>query len=279
MSAVAEVISIVAPRPPWKFVGGKRQLLPELHEHVPEKFSHYFEPFFGGGALYWSLRPKKAVVGDANREIVVALQVIKSDVGALITELRRAAAAHLQGRKKFFLKLRASEPSSPLKTAARFMVLNRLGFNGVYRVNGSGKFNVPYGKWKSIPKICDEENLRACAEALKSCVIVCGDFEKVVQGATRGDFVYFDPPYAPASATADFTSYTRDGFTLDDQERLRDLALKLKARGVHVLLSNADVPAVRKLYRIGFLLRKVSARRSVNSNTSKRGKVGELLIW
>ena len=278
-TAVATVVEFHGPRPPWKWAGGKRQLLPELHKHVPEKFGRYFEPFFGGGALFWSLQPKTSTIGDLNIELTAALKCIKSNVSSLIIMLRSFELSHLKRKKVFYLELREDIPHRDVEVAARFITLNRLGFNGLYRVNKSGGFNVPYGKWASTPKVCDEVNLKACSLALRGASIVHGDFAHIVMPARPGDFCYFDSPYWPVSATADFTSYTKDGFDAADQERLRDLALKLKRSGVKVLLSNADMPQVRKLYKQGFEMRRVEARRGINSDATKRGSVGELLIW
>ena len=278
-TAVATVVELHGPRPSWKWAGGKRQLLPELHKHVPEKFGRYFEPFFGGGALFWSLQPKTSTIGDLNVELTTALKEIKNNVGDLIVVLRSFERSHLKRKKAFYLELRDDVPTKGTETAARFITLNRLGFNGLYRVNKSGGFNVPYGKWASTPKVCDEVNLKACSLALRGASIVHGDFAHIVMPARPGDFCYFDSPYWPVSATADFTSYTKDGFDAADQERLRDLALKLKRSGVKVLLSNADMPQVRKLYKQGFEMRRVEARRGINSDATKRGTVGELLIW
>ena len=278
-TAVATVVDLHGPRPFTKWAGGKRQLLPELHKHVPEKFGRYFEPFFGGGALFWSLQSKAATIGDLNQELTTALGQIKGNVGDLIVVLRSFERSHLKRKKVFYLELREDIPHRDVEVAARFITLNRLGFNGLYRVNKSGGFNVPYGKWASTPKVCDEVNLKACSLALRGASIVHGDFAHIVMPARPGDFCYFDSPYWPVSATADFTSYTKDGFDAADQERLRDLALKLKRSGVKVLLSNADMPQVRKLYKQGFEMRRVEARRGINSDANKRGSVGELLIW
>jgi DNA adenine methylase len=157
------------------------------------------------------------------------------------------------------------------------LYLSRIGFNGLWRVNKSGKHNVPFGKYTN-PTICDASNLRAVSAALKQVTLLSGDFETAVAPAVRGDFVYCDPPYWPASHTANFTSYRKDPFGPAEQERLRDTALELKKRGVHVLLSNADVPEIRKLYARGFKIESVQATRNVNSKGDRRGKVGELLI-
>lgn len=277
----AEVIELTSPRPPWKWVGGKRQLIPELSQHVP-RFNRYFEPFFGGGALFWHLAGQGAIaatVNDSNTHLIAALRAIQNDVGEVVSQLRTHERSHARRGKVFYMELRADEPVDVYETGARFITLMRLGFNGLWRVNRSGEFNVPYGKWASVPTICDEANLRRCSLALKGVKILSGDFESCVAMAKRGDFAYFDPPYWPVSDTADFTSYTKEGFGSTEQERLRDLALKLKRAGVSILLSNADVPQVRKLYAKGFSSRRVEARRNVNSVASKRGKVGELLIW
>ena len=286
---IADVISLpTGARSPWKWVGGKRQLLPVLREHVPV-FKRYFEPFAGGAALFFDLArdmgPKKdwAILGDANKSLITAYRCIRDDVSELIMQLRGMERSHLRRKEKFFYELRDDEPTSGMETAARFIALQKLSFNGVYRVNLAGKYNVPYGKWTTIPKVCDESNLRACAKVLRNVRIQHGDFEAIVDGmglyprAGKGDFVYFDSPYVPVGGAADFTTYTAGGFGLEDHERLRDVALRLKKRGVHVLLSNADVPLVRKLYR-GFSLKKVQARRNVNSKATHRGPVAELLI-
>jgi DNA adenine methylase len=278
MSTAATVVELHGPRPFIKWVGGKRQLLHELHKHIPNKYGRYFEPFFGGGALYWSLQPENATIGDINQELTTTLKCIRNNVGELILHLSVFERLHISYNKDFFLDLRARSPVTAVAIAARFITLNRLGFNGLYRVNKSGGFNVPYGKWALTPKVCDGANLRACSAALKHTTILHGEFSEIVLSAKRGDFVYFDPPYWPVSKTANFTSYTTDGFSSEDQERLRDVAAKLKSRGVRVLLSNADVPQVRKLYKHGFEIRRVEARRSINNDSTKRGPVGELLI-
>ena len=174
--------------------------------------------------------------------------------------------------------MRAKNPRilSDWVAAARFIYLNRTCFNGLYRVNKKGMFNVPFGAYTN-PTICDEENLRAVSEALRGTKIISANFEATLETAKRGDVVYCDPPYLPVSITANFTTYTVGGFGLVDQTRLRDVAKALDARGVHVLLSNSDTPLVRKLYK-GFRIEEVQAPRRVNSKAGKRGNVGELLI-
>jgi DNA adenine methylase len=270
-----------AAAPFLKWAGGKRQLLPKIRELVPEDFGDYFEPFIGGGAVFFDLFAggrigRRARLGDSNTELIETYKTVRENVGGLIVSLgahaRRHSAAH-------YYAVRASRTMPGVPRASRMIYLNRTGFNGLYRVNKKGGFNVPFGQYAN-PTICDEENLRACARVLERASIVCADFEKTVLGATgaeRGDFVYFDPPYVPVSETANFTSFTPGGFGPADQQRLADCARRLKSDGVRVLISNADVPFVRKLYK-GFELHRVAARRNINSKGAERGTVGELLI-
>lgn len=269
--------------PLLKFVGGKRQLLPEIRKHVPPKFGCYFEPFVGGGAVFFDLHAAgridakhRAWLGDSNLELITTYSAIETRLEETIGVLRNYEKRHSE---KLFYEMRARPMLPPDKAAvgARMIYLNRTCFNGLYRVNKKGLFNVPFGKYAN-PTICDEANLRACSRAFKVAALSAVDFEEVATDAKRGDFVYLDPPYVPVNPTSNFTSYTKGGFGLADQERLVAVAAKLKKRGVHVLLSNADLPLVRKLYK-GFEMRRVEARRNVNSNGSKRGAVGELLIW
>lgn len=267
-----------------KWAGGKRQLLPEIRKHVPQKFGRYFEPFVGAGAVFFDLFGRThsasevvvrlespAVIGDSNVELMETYHAVQRDVEGLIGRLKAHAGKHSED---YYYKVRAQTGGH---TGARMIYLNRTGFNGLYRVNKKGEFNVPFGRYVN-PTICDEENLRACSRALHRVRLIPRDFETVVTDVERGDFVYFDCPYWPVSESANFTSYTKDGFGADDQQRLRDCALRLKSRGVHVLLSNANVPPVRRLYAKGFRLHKVLARRNINSSASRRGAVGELLI-
>jgi DNA adenine methylase len=272
-------VTIAGARPFLKAVGGKTALLPEILPRLPAKIGTYFEPFLGGGAVFFALAAEKrferAVLGDLNRERMETYSAIWLDVDAVIRELKK----HVYDEKRYYA-VRAQSPVSLSVegAAARHIYLNRTCFNGLFRVNKKGVFNVPFGKYTN-PTICDEENLRAVSAVLRktSATITALDFEKTVFAAKRGDAVYFDPPYAPASETANFTSYTAGGFGPADQERLRDVARKLIDRGVHVLLSNSDTPFVRELYK-GFKLEEVQAPRRVNSKGSKRGNVGELLI-
>lgn len=277
---------LLEPKPFIKYAGGKSQLLPELEKHIPKTIGRYYEPFVGGGAFFYCLcakqptdKPLEAAMGDSNEELILTYKAVCDKPADLIRTLSKYAGRYAVEGEKFYYEARGYNTSGMLKTerAARFIFLNRTCFNGLYRVNKKGEFNVPHGKYKN-PTICDEVTLLTASDALAHTEIWHGDFERTVSTAMRGDFVYFDPPYWPASESADFVSYTKDGFGSADHERLRDCALRLKKKGVHVLLSNADVSAVRKLYK-GFDMRRVEAKRNINSKGGKRGAVGELLIW
>ncbi len=263
-----------AGRPFIKWAGGKRQLLPSLLQHAPPKPPRYFEPFIGGGALFFALRPKRAVLADVNARLIRTYKGVQNDVEEVIRLLR--SYPH---NPTFFYRFREEniDKGSDAEVAAWFIYLNKTGFNGLYRVNRDNRFNVPFGRYAN-PNICDEPTLRACSKALAGTELLVEDFEKVVVKAKRGDFVYFDPPYAPLSTTSSFTSYTSSGFGEAEQTRLRDTAKKLKKRGVRVLLSNSSAPFVRNLYADGFDLIEVLATRVVNSKATARGAIVELLI-
>ena len=263
------------PRPFLKWAGGKRQLLPELLAQLPENRRTYHEPFLGGGALFFKLQPDRAVLSDLNERLVRTYRAVRDDVEAVI-----GALSECRNDKDFYLRTRARDidAAGDVAVAAWFIYLNKTGFNGLYRVNKKGQFNVPFGGYKN-PMICDADNLRACSEVLQGVKILHTDFRHVEEMTEPGDFVYFDPPYVPLSTTASFTSYTRDGFTLEDQTELRDMARNLKHKRVHVLLSNSSVPVIHELYAEGFEQREVYASRAINSDATKRGKVAEALIW
>jgi DNA adenine methylase len=266
-------------KPFVKWVGGKRQLLRQLVEHAPqaEDLGTYYEPFLGGGALFFHLRPARAVLSDSNARLIRTYKGIRDDVDGVIDRLKTYEHLH---DKPFFLKMRSLDvdAQSDAGVAAWFIYLNRTAYNGLYRVNSRNLFNVPFGDYKR-PLICDQETLHACAQALKRAgKIEVQDFAEVVRDATRGDFVYFDPPYAPLTQTSKFTDYTSAGFRDADQVRLRDVALDLKRRGVRVLLSNSSAPRVSKWYK-AFRHVSVSARRSVNCKPGSRGPVQELIIY
>ena len=261
-------------RPFLKWAGGKRQLLGELLRHAPRATARYHEPFLGGGALFFALKPARAVLSDVNLRLIRTYRGVKDDVERVIGLLE--SYPH---DADFYYELREVDIDrrSDAEVAAWFIYLNKTGFNGLYRVNRDNRFNVPFGRY-ARPTICNKATLRACSRALERAEILHLDFEQAVKKARRGDFVYFDPPYVPLSATSSFTSYTSNGFDAGAQTRLRDIAKKLKRSGVRVLLSNSSAPFVRNLYKSGFVLHEVSALRPVNSKATKRGAVTELLI-
>lgn len=264
-----------APKPFVKWAGGKRQLLAQILAQFPKQFRTYHEPFVGGGAVFFALKPRRiAYLSDSNDRLVRSYRGIKENVKEVIALLKQYPKS-----REFFLEMRARDidSASDVEVAAWFIYLNKLAFNGLYRVNSKNKYNVPYGDNENA-SICDEKNLRACSRALARATIEHEDFLEVGRRARKGDLVYFDPPYIPLSTTSYFTSYTVGGFTHADQEKLRDLAIKLKRRGVHVLLSNS--PPAAKLYtaELGFSVTEVLAARAMNSKAELRGKITELLI-
>lgn len=271
------------PKPFVKWVGGKRQLLKQFrdlnlyppHDFDPEK-NTYFEPFVGGGAVFLDLLPKKAVLSDLNLELITTYKVVKNDVGKLIKLLKT-----YKYDKRFFMKIRSRSTInlSDVQIAAKFIYLNRTCFNGLYRVNSKGEFNVPFGNYNN-PLICDEDNLRKISKALKNVKIYNEDYKNVLQKAKKGDFIYFDPPYYPISKTASFTSYTSSSFLEKEQIELRETFLELHKRGCFVMLSNSDTPFINKIYS-GFKdikISKVVAGRAVNSKGAGRGKITEVLV-
>jgi DNA adenine methylase len=262
-----------APKPFIKWAGGKRQLLVEILKHIPAYSGRYHEPFVGGGAVFFALRPPTAFLSDSNERLVRCYQGIQKNVHDVIALLRRYRNSRTQ-----FLRMRDRDidRASDAEVAAWFIFLNKTGFNGLYRVNSKNRFNVPYGD-NSSALICDEANLKACARALEHATIATEDYSAVRNRALPGDLVYFDPPYMPLSATSYFTSYTAQGFGEKDQIALSALAEDLKERGVHVLLSNS-VTAAKFYSKKVFSLSRVLAARPVNSRADRRGKIPELLI-
>ncbi len=266
--------SLPHPRPFLKWVGGKRQLLPSLLPHTPGRFGRYHEPFLGGGALFFHLRPARAVLADTNARLIRTWRGVRDQVEEVIALLRE-----YPHDRAFFERLRADavDERSDAEVAAWFIYLNRTGFNGLYRVNRSNRFNVPFGSYTN-PTICDADLLRVTSAALADTALEVEDFGAVLTRAEPGDFVYFDPPYVPLTATSSFTAYTAGGFGMAEQARLRDTARALKERGVHVLLSNSSAPAVHELYAEGFRRMPVAAARAINCDSTKRGAVTELIL-
>lgn len=275
---------------PIKCAGGKRKLAATILEILPKTIPRYFESFAGGASVYWAIQEKypgtPSSLNDANDPLIDVYGAIKFDVENLIKALktnryRNNEDNYYRVRETCFqiLKEGESKDTRRLRYAAEFIFLNKTGFNGLFRVNNSGKFNVPFARNEN-PTICDEDNLRACNLALKPAELWSTDFAVHSDRANKKDVVYLDPPYVPANETSDFTKYTAKGFSPDDHIRLRDVALKLKKRGVFVLLSNSDTPFTRSLYsKKDFTLKEVQMARAINSKGTARGKVGELLIY
>jgi DNA adenine methylase len=257
-----------------KWAGGKTTLLSELLRHVPRRLRRYHEPFVGGGALFFAVAPRRAVLSDSNAELVHCYLQVRDDVHAVLDELAR----HVY-EKSHFQSIRALDPRQlpPASRAARFIYLNKTCFNGLWRVNRAGRFNVPFGRYTN-PRFHDPCALIAASQALKGVEILHAPFETALVKASPGDFVYLDPPYDPVSATSSFASYTPDGFTWDDQKRLARACISLNRRGIRFLLSNSATDRVRELYR-GFEQRLVRAPRFINSKAGSRGRVEELLVF
>jgi DNA adenine methylase len=257
-----------------KWAGGKTSLLPELVKHVPGLPRRYHEPFLGGGALFFAVAPRRAVLSDANGELIHCWRQVRDDVHAVLDAL----AAHVYDRTRFEA-VRALNPSRlpPADRAARFIYLNKTCFNGLWRVNRAGRFNVPFGRYKN-PTFHDPGLLLRASRALRGVQIHRAPFEIALQRAAPGDFVYLDPPYDPVSQTASFTTYTRNAFGWEDQERLAAECASLDERGVRFLLSNSATPRIRALYK-RFEQRLVSAPRHISCKGAGRGRVDELLVF
>lgn len=263
----------VVPRPFLKWAGGKSKLIQQYIKFFPEEFNTYYEPFLGGGAVFFHLQPNNAVLTDINTELINVYCCVRDRVESLIETLNEHQEKH---NKDYYYLIRAEKYETEIKRAARIIYLNKTCFNGLYRENSQGKFNVPMGKYKN-PPICQPDLLRSVSAALQFKEIKVRSFEKVLNEAKKGDFVYFDPPYHPISATSNFTGYSRDSFSEKDQIRLRDVFAELAILGVKVMLSNSDCELIRELYN-NFNIHQVLAARSINSNASKRGKISELLV-
>ncbi|MEL4029967.1 DNA adenine methylase [Caldifermentibacillus hisashii] len=267
-------------QPFLKWAGGKRQLLPEIRKYIPKRIGTYYEPFLGGGAVLFDLQPKKAVINDINSELINTYLVIKNNVDELIEDLRKH-----ENTSDYYYKIRDLDRDknrfsklSDVEKASRLIYLNKTCFNGLFRVNSQGQFNVPFGRYKN-PNIVNEFVLRAVSHYLNNneVKILNGDFADAVSSAKKGDFVYFDSPYDPVSETASFTGYTLGGFNKDEQIRLRDLFVDLDKRGCKVLLSNSATDFIKDLYK-DYHIEIVSATRNINSIATKRGKIDEVLV-
>lgn len=272
----------IVPRPFLKWAGGKSQLLSQYEPFFPTQYRNYYEPFLGGGAVFFNLRPKRSFLSDINLEIINVYRCIRDQVDEVIALLHQHYLNH--GESHYYeVRSRVVDTEAwfwvgnNVERAARILYLNKTCFNGLYRENSKGSFNVPMGRYKN-PSIYDPQLLRACAVQLKSSRIEPVGFEDVLRRArSSNDFVYFDPPYQPLSQTSRFTSYNRYSFTEKDQVRLRDTFAKLRDRGVQVMLSNSDCEFIRDLYS-DFNIHTIYASRFINSQAAKRGKITEVLV-
>jgi DNA adenine methylase len=264
-------------KPFLKWAGGKQRLLAQYAPHIPPSMrgGRYYEPFIGSAAMFFHLQRPRSTLSDRNRKLVELYQLIKEDLTSVIQALK----LH-RNEADYYYHIRSQDPEAltPAERAARLIYLNRTCYNGLYRENSRGLFNVPFGRYKN-PTICNEEKLKAAARALKDVRLVAGDFAETVASAAAGDLVYFDPPYVPLTSTSSFTSYDKRGFGEADHLRLCAEVKRLSSIGCSVMLSNSDTQVVRELYRgPQFRLIPIKARRNINSKGNRRGAVSELLI-
>jgi DNA adenine methylase len=264
-----------------KWAGGKKQLIEQFKPFFPETINRYFEPFVGGGAVAFYIiehkKPKEVYLFDINDELINAYNVVKNNVEELINLLKKYKKKH---NKNVYYKIRAEDPTllSDISRAGRFIYLNKTCFNGLYRVNSKNQFNVPIGDYDN-PGICQEEDLKEISKLLKGVNIQRLSFEKVLDYAKKGDFIYFDPPYYPLPNTPSFTSYQKGSFLEEEQKQLAEVFKKLDKRGCKVMLSNSDTQFIKNLYReYKPNFKFVKATRMINCNATKRGKINEMVI-
>jgi DNA adenine methylase len=275
---LSQLPKLTSPRPFLKWAGGKSKLIQQYKQYLPNihDYKTYHEPFLGGGALFFYLLPAKAVLTDINSELITTYVCVRDKLQELLNILKLHQFYH---SRDYYYKVRENPGRTDVEKAARLIYLNRTCFNGLYRVNSKGEFNVPLGKYDN-PKICQLEMLVAASEVLQSSVIEELDFSHVLNKATNcDDFVFFDPPYYPISGTSYFTAYSKVSFNELDQIRLRDTCFELNQRGVKVMVCNSDCEFIRNIYtEINFQIHTVKATRVINSNIKNRGSIGELLI-
>jgi DNA adenine methylase len=273
---VIQIPKETCPRPFLKWAGGKSRLIQQYIPYLPTSYKTYYEPFLGGGAIFFYLQPTTAILTDINAELITTYRCVRDNVEELIYLLKEHKIRH---NRDYYYSVRASLNFSDLEQAARLIYLNKTCFNGLYRVNSQGKFNVPLGRYEN-PNICPEDLLRAASAALSTSEIKQADFADVLNYATSSDdFVFCDPPYHPISSTSYFTGYSQNSFDEKDQECLRDTCAELANRGVKVMVCNSDCEFIKNLYKqINFNIYPIEAARSINSNTKKRGMIYELLI-
>jgi len=268
--------------PVLKWVGGKRQLLPEIKKYIPKSFNTYYEPFVGGGAVLFELQPKKAIINDINEELINLYQVIKNNSEELIDDLKK----HVN-KSEHFYELREIDRNpeefskfSNIERASRMHYLNKTCYNGLFRVNQAGEFNSPFGKYKN-PNIVNEITIKAVSKYFNNADVrfLNMDFESALDGIKKGAFVYFDPPYDPVSGSSNFTGYTKGGFDRKEQLRLKELCDRLTDRGVKFLLSNSSTDFIKEIYsEKRYHIEIIQAKRSINSDGTSRGDVDEVLV-
>ena len=267
-------------QPVLKWVGGKRQLLPEIEKYIPSTYKAYYEPFVGGGAVLFHLQPKTAVINDINSELINLYGIIKDDVEALITDLQRH-----RNESDYFYEIRELDRNkeeygklSDVERASRVIYLNKTCYNGLFRVNRAGEFNSPFGSYKN-PNIVNEITLRAVSNYFNKSDIRFEntDFVQALEGIKKGSFVYFDPPYDPISSSASFTGYDKGGFDRAEQQRLKELCDSLNKKGVKFLLSNSSTDFIRDLYK-DYRIEIIKAKRAINSKGDSRGEIDEVLV-
>ncbi len=266
-------------QPFLKWAGGKRQLLPTIRKYIPQKYGTYHEPFIGAGAVLFDIQPTVGMINDSNTELINCYKVIRDSLDELVLDLRQ-----YKNEKEYYYAIRDLDRNSnfkklnPIQRASRIIYLNKTCFNGLFRVNSAGQFNVPFGSYHN-PKILDELLLKAVHNYLstKNIQIMNVDFEQAVKDAKKGDFIYFDPPYDPVSDTSSFTGYDLNGFGKNEQQRLRDVYKELSDKGCFVLLSNSATDFILDLYK-DFSIITVAASRNINSVATGRGKIDEVLV-
>jgi len=271
--------ALPAPAPIVKWAGGKGRLLSQLLPLLPPgaELMRHVEPFLGGAAMFFARRPERALLCDVNPSLIGTYEAVRDDVETVIGHLERLARAH--GDASYYAvreRYNRARRVSQAERAAMFIYLNKTCFNGLHRVNRRGEFNVPLGRYKN-PRIINEAALRSAHAQLQGAELRCAGFDELLASARPGDFIYFDPPYEPVSATASFTSYAQDGFGREQQLQLRDVFRALDRRGCRLMLSNSDVAFIRDLYA-DYRIDKVSAARAINSNASRRGPVLEVVV-
>lgn len=264
--------------PPLIWVGGKRQLITELKGLMPKNYNKYIEPFFGGGALFFELKPRNAIINDYNKELINFYKVVRDNPEELINDVCKH-----KNEPDYYYKIRALDRDekafnklTSIEKASRFVYLNKTGFSGLYRVNSKGQFNVPFAGYKK-PKPYNPKNIKACSELLKNTKIIKGDFENIKEKVSKGDLVYFDPPYVPLNKTSNFTGYTNKGFDEDMQIRLKKLCDYTTEVGAYFMLSNSYTDFILNLYQ-RYNIHVVEAKRTINAKGVTKRKVKEVII-